>query len=75
MKYYITTPQIAELISRNKALENGCGPVTKYWWSWIINYSNPLEAALCFQDNEDVEYETVDTLGSEWYPPQDETLD
>lgn len=68
MKYYITTPQIAELISRNKALEKGCGPVTKYWWSWIINESDNTQAALCFQDDEDISYETTGSLGSEWYP-------
>jgi len=71
MKYYITTPQIAELISRNKALELGCGPVTQYWWSWIINESDNTEAALCFKDDEDIPYETVDSLGSEWYPAEE----
>ena len=71
MKYYITTPQIAELISRNKALELGCGPVTQYWWSWIINESNNTEAALCFKDDENVPYETTESLGSEWYPAEE----
>jgi len=71
MKYYITTPQIAELISRNKALEMGCGPVTKYWWSWTVNHSNPNEAALCFQDEEEVDFETTTELPEGWYPPEE----
>ena len=72
MKYYITTPQIAELISRNEALERGCGPVTKYWWSWIINESDNTQAAVCFNDDETVPYATTGSLGSEWYPADPE---
>lgn len=72
MKYYITTPQIAELISRNEALERGCGPVTKYWWSWIINESDNTQAAVCFNDDETVSYVTTGSLGSEWYPADPE---
>ena len=72
MKYYITTPQIAELISRNEALEKGCGPVTLYWWSWIVDYSDSTQAALCFQDDEEVPYPTTGSLPSNWYPPEPE---
>ena len=67
MKYYITTPQVAELISRNEALIKGCGPVTQYWWSWIINNSDSSQAALCFRDDEIVPYTTTGSLGAEWY--------
>ena len=60
MKYYITTTANAEQISQNKATQEGCGPVTKYWWDWIVDNRDADQSALCFQDDESVSYHTVD---------------
>jgi len=72
MKYYITTASDAEQISKNKALQLGCGPITKYWWGWIVDDRDPSQAALTFQDDEDVPYTTVDTLPEGFLPPDPE---
>ena len=62
MKYYITTTANAEQISRDKAIEKGCGPVTKYWWAGIVDSRDADQSALCFEDDEDVSYSTVSSL-------------
>jgi len=62
MKYYITTTSEAEQISRDKALDLGCGPVTKYWWGWVVDARDAGQSALCFEDNEEVSYTTVSSL-------------
>ena len=70
MKYYITTTANAEQISQNKAMQEGCGPVTKYWWDWIVDNRDADQSALCFQDDESVSYTTVDTLPDGFLPPE-----
>tara|TARA_B100002019_G_scaffold203823_1_gene176766 strand:- start:1751 stop:1972 length:222 start_codon:yes stop_codon:yes gene_type:complete len=70
MKYYITTTANAEQISQNKATQEGCGPVTKYWWDWIVDNRDADQSALCFQDDESVSYTTVDTLPDGFLPPE-----
>lgn len=72
MKYYITTTANAEQISRDKATELGCGPVTQYWWGWIVDDRDSTQAALCFQDDESVSHTTVDTLPEGFLPPDPE---
>lgn len=70
MRYFITTPEWAQNRSREEALSRGCGPVTAYWWAWIINHSDSSQAALQFGDNEQVPPDcepTVDTLPPEWF--------
>jgi hypothetical protein len=68
VKYYITTTANAEQISRDKAIEKGCGPVTKYWWAWIVDDRDADQSALCFEDDESVSYTTVDTLPDGFLP-------
>lgn len=72
MKYYITTTANAQQISQEKATELGCGPITQYWWGWIVDDRDPSQAALSFQDDEDVPYTTVDTLPEGFLPPDPE---
>lgn len=68
MKYYITTTSEAEQISRDKAIEEGCGPATKYWWGWIVDERSASQSALCFEDGEDVSYSTVSSLPDGFLP-------
>jgi len=72
MKYYITTTTEAQQISEDKALEMGCGPITKYWWGWITDDRDAEQSALCFQDDEVVTYTTVDSLPEGFLPPEPE---
>ena len=71
MKYYITTLEEAKQISRDKAIEKGCGPVTQYWWGWIVDDRDADQAALCFDDNEPVSYTTVDELPDGFLPNEE----
>lgn len=72
MKYYITTTANAKQISQDKATELGCGPITQYWWGWIVDDRDPDQSALCFQDDEVVSYTTVDTLPDGFLPADTE---
>jgi len=72
MKYYITTTANAQQISQDKATELGCGPITQYWWGWIVDNRDPDQSALCFQDDEVVSYTTVDTLPDGFLPADTE---
>lgn len=50
MKYYITTPELAEGISRIKAIQMGCEGITNFWWS-VTHKANNV-SYLSFTDEE-----------------------
>lgn len=68
MKYLITTLSNATSISETKALAEGCGPVTKYWWAVITNPDDATEAAVCYSDDDALPEGTVDALPASWTP-------
>ena len=72
MKYYITTTVNAEQICRDKAIEKGCGPITKYWWSRQVSYQTDFLTAICFPDDEVVPYATISELPESFLPPEDQ---
>ena len=51
MKYYITTPELAQGISAIKAQQMGCTGATSFWWGVITHPSNG-QSAICFTDKE-----------------------
>jgi len=51
MKYYITTPELAQGISAIKAQQQGCTGVTAFWWAITTN-ANGTQSALCISDEE-----------------------
>jgi hypothetical protein len=60
MKYYITTPEIAQGISAIEAQKRGCQGVTAFWWS-IINHPTNGQSALIFTDLVNPLYENGNT--------------
>ena len=72
MKYYITTTANAEQICRDKAIEKGCGPITKYWWCRQVSYQTDFLTAICFPDDEVVPYATISELPESFLPPEDQ---
>lgn len=71
-KYFISTTSFCQQKSSEKALERGCGPVTRYWWGFVKKWDDPSRSALVFTDsNIPVDCQpTVDFLPPDWYPPE-----
>lgn len=51
MKYYITTPELAQGISAIKAQQLGCVGATAFWWPVTVDQDG-LQAAICITDEE-----------------------
>lgn len=51
MKYYITTPELAQGVSAVKAQQMGCSGMTSFWWGIITHPSNG-QSAICFIDED-----------------------
>ena len=51
MKYYITTPELAQGISAIKARQMGCSGMTSFWWD-IIEHPVNNQSAICFTEDE-----------------------
>lgn len=69
MKYYITTPELAEGISSIKAKQLGCSGSTQFWWS-VTHCDNNI-SYLSFTDEEcepEITPATYDEEGEELTP-------
>lgn len=73
------TEQAAMDRSEQIAIINGCtGDVTKYWFGWIVSYTNAPETALMVPDNQTDELTPTEVTelkdqaymeANGWFPP------